>query len=85
MLGRRGGEFPSHKIEGPPFAAKATDLDALRTAVVDAAGVGYGGQRLFVLPELDIVVAMTAGNYADKDQWIPPIRVMREAVLPSVV
>jgi len=46
---------------------------------------GYGGQRLFVLPELDIVVAMTAGNYADKDQWIPPIRVMREAVLPSVV
>ena len=46
---------------------------------------GYGGQRLFVLPELDIAVAITAGNYADKDQWIPPIRVIREVVLPSVL
>jgi CubicO group peptidase (beta-lactamase class C family) len=46
---------------------------------------GYGGQRLFVLPELEIVVAITAGNYADKDQWIPPIRVIREVVLPSVL
>ncbi len=46
---------------------------------------GYGGQRLFVLPELDIAVAITAGNYADKDQWIPPIRVIREVVLASVL
>jgi CubicO group peptidase (beta-lactamase class C family) len=46
---------------------------------------GYGGQRLFVLPELDITVAITAGNYADENQWIPPIRVMREVVLPSIV
>jgi CubicO group peptidase (beta-lactamase class C family) len=46
---------------------------------------GYGGQRLFVLPELDIAVAITAGNYADENQWIPPIRVIREVVLPSVL
>jgi CubicO group peptidase (beta-lactamase class C family) len=45
---------------------------------------GYGGQRLFVLPELDLVVAITAGNYADANQWIPPIRVMREVVLASI-
>jgi CubicO group peptidase (beta-lactamase class C family) len=46
---------------------------------------GYGGQRLFVLPELDVAVAITAGNYTDRDQWIPPVRVMRDVVLASVV
>jgi CubicO group peptidase (beta-lactamase class C family) len=46
---------------------------------------GYGGQRLFVLPELDITVAITAGNYADRNQWMPPIRVIREVVLASVL
>jgi CubicO group peptidase (beta-lactamase class C family) len=46
---------------------------------------GYGGQRLFVLPGLDLVAAITAGNYADKDQGIPPIRVMREVMFASLV
>ena len=45
---------------------------------------GYGGQRLFVLPELDVVIAITAGNYADASQWMPPIRVIREVVLASL-
>jgi len=45
---------------------------------------GYGGQRLFVLPGLDIVIAITAGNYADENQWMPPIRVVREVVLASL-
>jgi len=45
---------------------------------------GYGGQRLFVLPELDVVIAITAGNYADASQWMPPIRVIREVVLAGV-
>src|SRR6516162_4614452 len=51
MLGRQNQEFPSHHTEPPALAAKATDLDALRTAVVDAAGVGYGlwFSYLFVL------------------------------------
>jgi len=47
-------------------------------------GFGYGGQRLFVLPDFDIVVAITAGNYADRDQGIPPVRVIGEFVLPSL-
>lgn len=58
----------------PPGARKARWIGAF----------GYGGQRLFVLPDLDIAVAITGGNYADPDQWIPPIRVMREVVLASL-
>jgi CubicO group peptidase (beta-lactamase class C family) len=46
---------------------------------------GYGGQRLFVLPELALVIAITCGNYADEKQWMPPIRVVREVVLASVL
>ena len=45
---------------------------------------GYGGQRLFVLPSLDAVIAITCGNYADHMQWVPPIRVVREVVLASI-
>jgi CubicO group peptidase (beta-lactamase class C family) len=45
---------------------------------------GEGGQRLFVLPELKLVVAVTAGNYGTDDQWMPPTRVLREVVLASI-
>ena len=45
---------------------------------------GEGGQRLFVLPELKLVVAVTAGNYGADDQWMPPTRVLREVVLASI-
>jgi CubicO group peptidase (beta-lactamase class C family) len=48
-------------------------------------GFGEGGQRLWVLPELALVVAVTAGNYGTDDQWIPPTRVLREVVLASLV
>jgi CubicO group peptidase (beta-lactamase class C family) len=47
--------------------------------------VGEGGQRLFVLPDLDLVVVITAGNYLMPDQWIPPTLVMREVVLASIL
>jgi hypothetical protein len=43
-----------------------------------------GGQRLFVMPDLDLVIAIIAGNYSKPDQWRPPIRVAREVVLPSL-
>jgi len=64
MLGRQSREFPSHHTE-PALAAKATDLDALRTAVVDAAGVGYGlwFSYLFVL----FYFAIAAGAVTHRD------------------
>jgi hypothetical protein len=46
--------------------------------------VGEGGQRLFVMPGLALAVAISAGNYGAEDQWIAPMRVMREVVLASV-
>jgi CubicO group peptidase (beta-lactamase class C family) len=45
---------------------------------------GEGGQRLFIFPALQLVVAMTAGNYGTDDQGIPPTRVLRELVLASI-
>lgn len=46
--------------------------------------MGEGGQRLFVIPALQLVIAVTAGNYGMDDQWMPPTRVLREIVLASV-
>lgn len=45
---------------------------------------GEGGQRLFIMPALNLVIAMTSGNYGTEDQWIPPTRILREVVLASV-
>jgi CubicO group peptidase (beta-lactamase class C family) len=47
--------------------------------------IGNGGQRLVVFPGLELVVAITAGNYDTPDQWVPPTRIIREVVLPSIL
>jgi hypothetical protein len=65
MLGRRSREFPSHKTEPAEFAAKATDLDALRTAVVDAAGVGYGLWFSYLFALLYFAIAAGAVTHRD--------------------
>lgn len=46
--------------------------------------IGNGGQRLFLLPRLDLVVAVTAGNYDSPDQWRPPHVLLRDVLLPAL-
>ena len=40
--------------------------------------MGNGGQRLWVVPALDLVVAMTFGNYDRPDQGAAPERLFAE-------
>jgi CubicO group peptidase (beta-lactamase class C family) len=46
---------------------------------------GEGGQRLVIIPALQLVVAITAGNYGREDQGDPPDRVLREVILQSIL
>ncbi|MBI2741263.1 MAG: serine hydrolase [Rhodospirillales bacterium] len=49
-----------------------------------AAGVGLGGQRLYVVPALDLVVMITAGHYYDGLQGPIPFGIFNRVVLPAV-
>lgn len=49
-----------------------------------AAGVGYGGQRLFIVPSLDLVVLVHAGMYDSRLQSVAPLEILDRYVLPAV-
>lgn len=48
------------------------------------AGVGWGGQRLFAQPDLDLVVMVSAGHYGDALQNVIPLAIYTQLVLPAV-
>ena len=44
---------------------------------------GWGGQFIFVLPELEMVVVFTGGGFEDRD-YEPVVQIMNQHVLPAV-
>lgn len=48
------------------------------------AAIGYGGQRVVIIPSLDTVLVLTAGLYADPRQGDIAFEILLDRILPTV-
>lgn len=48
------------------------------------AAFGNGGQRLVVIPHLDMAVVVFAGRYNDRNAWKLSVRILTEIIFPSL-
>lgn len=59
-------------------------MPAPRRSVDVLMGIGNGGQRLWIVPELEATVALFCGSYNRPDQWVDPLLVLQRIVLPTL-
>ena len=48
------------------------------------AAFGWGGQRIFIVPELDLVMMTTAAQYGQPKEGLAAIDILSNIVIPSV-
>lgn len=81
---------PQTKVSDRPFGFQnygyqwwlGTARDDAQTPWVMA--VGYGGQRIMLIPSLDLVMVLTAGMYRNRAQTDITFEILLDGVLPAV-
>jgi CubicO group peptidase (beta-lactamase class C family) len=52
-----------------------------------AAGLGYGGQALYMQPDLGLVVSVNSGHYSGPNSWLQriiPLAIFNQVIMPAV-